>query len=76
MTRMIVSAEMKQMLAKEVNIGLVSIAAKKKSEGQLSTISASLGRRRFRLLASGSVGRCYVKQKTQCDDCYTVSAQS
>ena len=38
MTRMIVSAEMKQMLAKEVNIGLVSIAAKKKSEGRLSTI--------------------------------------
>ena len=29
MTRMMVSAEMKQMLAKEVNIGLVSIAAKK-----------------------------------------------
>ena len=66
---MIVSAEMKQVLAKEVNVGQISIAAKKRSEGLSSTMSARLGRRCFRLLASDSVGRCYVEQKTQCDGC-------
>ena len=69
MTRMIVSAEMKQVLAKKVNIEQVSIAAKKRSEEILSAMSARLGRRRLRFLASDSVGRCYEEQKTQCDGC-------